>query len=261
MNFSALVEEGIKKIYTEDRDMQEHYLDIFAKDVRKLKDASIFFKAEAFFVPNNDYMVKYFGQEALNPSYDMYNYDGECVWDNQIVFPIRNVVEKPVGFVGFNPFIKLQRSDENMRTNENYYRYSTSQVFNRGRHLYCPRGVYDKAVRDGYIVLTDGVYDMWGFNEHGINSGCLMGSTISEELLFILRFVDTLFLAQDDDDAGLRVLHELKRHHPNVRYLRHNAGKDADDILKSDKSETYVEAVRKAISTKTDLVLRFKPKM
>jgi hypothetical protein len=78
-------------------------------------------------------------------------------------------------------------------------------------------------------------------------------------VLFQLRFIDTVFVAEDNDQAGRGLYENLKRKHPRVRYIRQNVTKDADDILKSEFEQLYVTRLWEAIKLKQDLVLRAKP--
>jgi hypothetical protein len=259
MSFTEIVTKGIEKIYTEDLDTLQYYLSLFAKKVRGMENADSLFKARAFFVPHEDYMKDMFGEGCTDPFLDMYTYGGECVWQNYIVLPISNVAGSIVGFVGFEPFEKMKSKDPNERSVGHYYRYSRSSVFNRGKYMYFPPKGFEKAVKDGYILLVDGVFDMWSLDSCGFNAGCLLGSSLSEEVCFQLRFIENVFLLQDNDEAGIKVRERLKKIHPGFKLVTQNIKKDVDDILKTDYAEEYQRKLKEAIINKADLVLRFKP--
>jgi hypothetical protein len=268
MSFSGITKAGIDKIYKEDFATQEHYLNILYKQVRKPKDVeeenfsvpNSLFRAKAFFVPNEEYMANFFGMDAMDPIYDMYDYAGNCTWQNYIVFPIGNVAGTIVGFAGFDPLVKLRKQSTDDKVLDPYYKYSNATVFNRGKYLYCLDGVYEKAVKDGYLVLSDGIFDMLNLTEAGFNAGSGLGSIVGQELLFQLKFIKHLFVAEDNDKAGRELYLYLKDRHPGVHYVRQNQVKDADDIIKSEYGEEYIRELKNAISTNSDLVLRFKPR-
>lgn len=259
MNFSQIAAEGIKRIYDEDLDTQRYYLDLIAREVRHMPDGDFFFRAKAFFVPNEEYMLKYFGQECTDPMYDIYDFYGGCVWQNYVVFPIQNVAKTIVGFAGFDPFAK-ERKLAGEQIAEGHYKYSRASVFNRGDYLYCPPDVFDKGLSDGYIIVVDGIFDMWSLIVAGYNAACLMGSAVTEEIIFQLKFFKHVFFAQDNDAAGLRVANTLKMRHPNCHLLLQNVFKDVDETLQSPYRGQYLKALDEALAAKTDLVLKFKPK-
>lgn len=259
MRFHDIARRGIDNIYSKDLESQEKFLTTVCRTVRKMDSINSLLKAEAFFVPNQDYMKVYFGVEALDTEYDMYSWDGVCLWDNYIVFPIKNIVGTIVGFAGFDPINKAKVQSGMDVDHPSYYRYSNSSVFNRGKYIYSLHGVYERAVKDGYIVLVDGIFDMLSLSDEGFNVGSLLGSQITDEVLFQLRFIDCLFVAEDNDTAGRQLYTELKRRHPNVKYIRQNSHKDVDDILKSEYKEEYINSLRNSITLKQDLALRLKP--
>lgn len=259
MSFDSIISKGIKQVYADDFDSQKHYIEILLRETRGTVDLETIYRAEGFFVPNNEYMLHYFGNECKDPMLDIYDYRGVCVWDNNIVFPIRNVGNRVVGLLGYNPFRKLEKSEG--LTTRNHYTYSSKSVFSRGKHLYMLPGVYEKAVADGYLVLTDGGFDMMSFAAHGINSASALGSDLTPETIFMLRFVKSIYLAEDNDSAGRRLYNQLKNTHPNVNYIRQAMFKDADDMIKSGLGEDYLNKVRQAISDNLGFVLRSKPQM
>lgn len=261
MSFSRLMADGIRKIYEEDYDNQVHYLKAVCGVIRGRPDIQPLLEADAFFVPNRDYMLKYFGPSAENYEYDLYNLNGSCIWDNFIVFPVRNISGTIVGLAGFDALTKAKSLDGEENLTRPKYRYSRSDIFNRGNYVYMLDGVFEKSVKEGYMIITDGIFDMLYFHEENLNTGSLLGSSVNQVILFTLRFIDTLYVAYDNDAAGIDLYKYLKAHHPSVKFIRQNIGKDSDDSLKSEYRELYVKKIRDAIERKSDLVFRIKPKL
>lgn len=259
MSFKQIISQGIEKIYTEDLDNQMNYMKAITGVIRKREEIAPLLEAKAFVVPNSTYMREYFGPEIQAPAYDVYTWDGICVWENFLVFPIPNVAGVFSGFAGFDPLAKAMSIETGESLGRSKYRYSKSNVFNRSRYLYCLAGVYDKAVKEGYIVLTDGVFDMLYMHFEDIICGAMLGSSLSEEVKFLLSFIDVLYVAEDNDQAGRDLYTKLKSFHPCVKYLRQNVEWDSDDVLKGVHRVEYVRAVKEAIRMKSDMALRIKP--
>lgn len=253
----SIARQGIARIYEEDLESQKHFLHTISTVVREMENADLFFQASAFYVPNAEYLALYFGEDARNPEYDFYQWNGYCQWVNTVMFPIKDVVGDIRGFVGFDPHIKaMKREDSTVR--ENHYTYSKKDVFNRGKYLYMPDGVYSKAIEEEYILLVDGVFDMWSLHGCGFNVASLLGSNLSDEVLFQLSFIKNIYVLHDNDSAGLDLYTKLARKLPNVRYIRQNASKDADNIINSPYKEEYISGINKAIRLKVSTTLRLR---
>src|SRR5690606_34716446 len=141
MSFHQLAREGINNIYNNDLENQKKFLSIICKTVRGMDNIDPLLKAEAFFVPNPDYIKIYFGPQSLEYDYDLYSWEGVCYWDNYVIFPIKNVVGTIVGFAGFDPINKSKIESNMDVSQQSYYRYSNSSVFNRGKYVYTLDGV------------------------------------------------------------------------------------------------------------------------
>jgi hypothetical protein len=261
MRFGQIIEAGLNKIYTEDFEAQKFLLKTTYEQVRDSYNYDILLRAGAFLVPDETYMIKYFGEEIMAPEFDCYNYQGNCVWQNFIVFPVRDVAKRIVGFAGFDPITKLAKKvdAESELADSNHYRYSTKSVFERSHYVYFIEDMFEKAIRDGYVVVTDGMFDTLNLVDNGINSWGLMGSLVSDEIIFYLKFVEHVFVAEDNDRAGRDLFNAISKVHRGAKYIRQNLFKDSDEAILSTHSEAYLNGVRKAISEKSSLMLKFKP--
>lgn len=250
--FSSIIKSGIKRIYTEDIESQKKYIDIIMKNVRNM-EPDIVYSSDGFFVPNDDYMKFYFGPEILTPSYDCYQPDGRCNWLTYLVFPMYNLIDEVVGLVGFNAINKLKTNEGEEFWGLNYYRHSSSSLVEKSKYIFMPKGTFLKARRDGYIIITDGVFDMLHANAVGLNAGALLGSYVTEEILAQLTFIDKVYLAWDNDEAGEKLYRYMKRRLPNLRSIRHNKGKDLDDLLKSPYKDQFIELFKNNLKSKIPL--------
>ena len=255
-SFNELIKNGIKNVYEKDLTSQQVYIKNICEKVRNIDD-DIIYKFEGFFVPNDDYMKTYFGTGITQRGYDCYSEGNLCHWLGYLVFPVYNLIDEVVGLVGFNPVNKLKAVEEQM-WDINYYRLASKMIFDKGKYLFMLNGTYRKALEDGYIIITDGVFDTISFTANGLNSGALLGSVLSEEIIVMLSFIDKVYISVDNDEAGLTLERNLKRKLSNVRAIKQNRFKDADDILKSKYRNLFLKKFRENLSTriKTDFIFR-----
>lgn len=247
--------EGILHIYKNDLDNQRHYIDTICKDVRG-KKLDILYDLQAFYVPNNDYMIEHFGHDIMNPKYDCYTFDGFCKWSHHLVIPIRDVSKKIVGFTGYNPYVKLAYDKENKTKEEEEvakmprYKESSVLLMDKSKFFICPLGM-KKAIEDGYIIVIDGVFDAISLAEEGFNSFCILGSTLTDEMKFCLSFVDVIYVAYDNDLAGKKLYDRIKLSFPRVLAIRQRKCKDIDDFIKKypGQFKLYMQAIFNKVKT------------
>lgn len=226
-----MLDKGIEKIYEEDFEAQKHYLGLTCEKVRSMRP-DILFKVKAFYVPNSEYMIKYFGREITHPSYDCYLYDGTCKWVGHLVIPIRDITGKVRGFSGYNPLVTLNNYEDDVLNKMPKYKESADYVMNKSRFFLCPLGL-EKAILDKYIIITDGFFDALNVANFNFNSMAILGSNVTKEIKFCLSFIDDIYVAHDNDEAGLKLYNSLKMSLPNVYYIRQSKFKDIDEFIKT----------------------------
>ena len=180
------------------------------------------------FIPNNEFMLEFFGEHILN--YDCYR-NGICIWNNALIFPIRDVVDSVVGLAGFFPFDYLDPDVGN------YYAYSSQSVFKKGNYLYFPKKNLKDAIHDGYLFITDGMFDAIAISAHGFNAAAMMGSTVTPIILMQLRLVKKVIVVADNDSAGYKLYDRLHRVLSNVLLFKQGFNKDIDGALKSEHKD------------------------
>lgn len=254
---TSLFTNGVNRIWGEDSETQKHYLPIFHEEVRKMENLSSLYEAKAFFVPNDEYLVEYFGPEARNAAYGLYNWEGICLWTHYVMFPTWDLREEVVGFGGFDIMGRAEVMDGIDNGVDTFYKYQSKLVFERGKYIYILPHEYEKAIKDKYILLVDGYYDKFGLTNAGFNAGSLMGSSITEEILFALSFIENVFILEDNDNAGRRLYERMRSYRPNVYYIRQNAFKDSDDVLKSVYRDKYIKAIHESVNLRLSKTLKF----
>ena len=237
MSLHKIIRDGINRIYASDFENQQRYIDFICNKVRHM-DASVVYDAEAFFVPNKDYLIHYLGGSALDYEYGLYDQEQNCFWQENLVFPIKDVADTIVGLAGFNPR-KYVEAHETHDWSLNYYSYSRKDVFHKGYYLYMMTGTYEQAIRDGYLLLVDGLFDCLSLSAEGYNAAALLGSSPTEQIIAQLRFIKKVIILSDNDDAGIKLEHALQRQLHNVVYFHQGKTKDVDELLKTDSAVKY----------------------
>ena len=138
----------------------------------------------------------------------------------------------------------------------NYYSYPSKYTFNKKDYLFILPDVYKKALQDGYLILVDGVFDSISFCYYGLNAASLLGSYLNINLAFYLKFIGKIFVAIDNDEAGLKMLHAVQRFIPHAKVIRQGYKKDADDILKTELRNKYISQILAGIEQYTDVFFK-----
>lgn len=178
---------------------------------------------DCIFIPNDNFMLEVFGPEILE--FDFYR-DGECYWNNNLIFPVTDVLGGTCGIVGFNPFKYTE--------GEKAYSYSSSQVCQKSNFLFLPNKVLNL---DEPIYIVDGLWDAIALSAHGFQGGACLGSTISEVVIMLLRACKEVVICPDNDEPGEKLLYKLKKKLPNLKVCRQSFGKDVDDAFKTNPQE------------------------
>lgn len=231
------LEEGFKNIYEQDFETQKQYLQIIADDIRHC-NIELFTDNNGVFIPNNDYMLQYFGEGVKAAEYTS---EDRCHWNSGVIFPIYDILDNIVAVLGYFPLNKLR---ENPGPS---YKVSSKENFDRRKYFFAPKGVMKKALKDDYVVLTDGVFDTLALNKAGVNAMALMGSYASKEHVAYLTLLKRVYLAVDNDRAGVQLLNYLRKHVKHTTGIRFNLYKDVDDVLKSKHRQKFLNQLHTQI--------------
>lgn len=230
--------QGYQKIQENEYDSQLQYLSIVA-EARNIP-VEFITKASGVFIPNNEFMLNNFGPEIQ--LYDCYR-DGLCVWDNAVIFPIKNVNSEVVAFAGFYPFEYLDES-----TGKNYYGYSSKDVFTKGNFLFFPQNNLKKAIQDGYLMVVDGLFDAISLCGHGFNAASLMGSNVTPGIVMQLRLVSNVIVVADNDQVGYDLYKNIKKQIQHTTIFQQDKTKDIDELLKSDDASWGIQALNATVA-------------
>lgn len=226
-SFNIVYGKLIEKLYKDDIDSQIYYLKTVAA-VRKIP-LEYLLKLKVIFVPNNEYLHYYGGNDILNPNYDIY-IDNHCKWTHFILIPIRDLSRNIVGLVGWD--LNHKAREEDGEKGLEMYKTSNKLVMNKSHYFLTDIDVIESNYEKEVIFVVDGVFDAISLNNLGIPTIALLGSNTSKTLYYFLRWYSYVYVIHDNDKAGLTLLEKLKKAVPNVYGVHQNKTKDIDDLLK-----------------------------
>lgn len=221
---------GYARVREEFQEEQASFIKVIA-EARRMPEKWIV-DAGGVFIPNNDFMLEMFGDEILQ--YDCYR-NGQCLWENALVFPIKGVNGAVAGLAGFFPFDYVEHEPGAV-----YYAYSSSSVFKKGSYLFFPKHDLKSAIENRYLIVVDGIFDAISLCGVGYYAAAMMGSSLTQEIAMQLRFVDHVILAADNDSAGYKLYDEMRKKLHNVTLLKHAKTKDVDESIKSENATEFL---------------------
>ena len=247
VTLDQLVSAGVDRIYREDLSTQVNYIDYIMNNVRHMPP-DIIYTAQGFFVPNDSYLGLYFGKEAYDIKFGLYNSFGECIWLGCLVFPIKDLAGTIVGLASFNPQ-KYLEARETQNWLLNYYSYSTKNVFTKGNYLFMIEGTFMRALESGYLILTDGLFDCLSLAACGYHAAALMGSSVTVEILAQLRFIKKVIIISDNDEAGLLLEKKLGASLKQLLCIHQDRTKDIDELLKTEYRQEFLSRLDSIIAS------------
>lgn len=261
--YNEVMVNGLNKVWKEDSEAQKTYLSYILKNARSSSE-DLLNGTDAIFVPNLDYLVTYFGDIIKSEEFDIYGKDGYTKYLHCVLIPIYDSLGKIVATTAYNPEqtiinksinqlkMKTDKTEQDIKDLEELmnkkdlkYILPSAKRISGANYMYFPKGVYEKSINDGYIVVVDGMFDAISLNHYGINAGALMGSKVTPVKLFTLSFIDKVFVANDNDLAGLQVLNNIKNSLDNVIPIKNRKTSDIDEYI----SKFGVENIKNQISS------------
>ena len=174
-----------------------------------------------------------------NSDYKIY-----CKFYNRIIFPIKNIYNKIIGFGG--------RNIDN--ENPKYINSSETLIFKKKYNLY---GI-DKSIleirRKNQVIVVEGYMDVISLWQYGIkNVVAVLGTAFTEEhAKFLSRYSNEIILAFDNDEAGKKAIEKsigiLKRFDIFVKIVCFEEGLDPDEFIIKHGLNLFLKKIRNSIS-------------
>lgn len=228
MQFPDFALNLIERIYADDMESQDYYLNLLGQ-AREIP-LDYLKSLGAFFVPNNDYIKYYGGNDSLNPDFDLYTY-GQCLWTHFLVIPVKNLSGKICGFVGWDANNSLKKA-EGIATDLSTYRVSNKRVFDKNHYFLADVKVLEENYHNGVLFVVDGVFDSLSLNCRGIPAISLLGSYPSALHYYFLHWFSHIYVITDNDKAGCDLYRWIHRAIPRTRRITQTGCKDIDAFLK-----------------------------
>ncbi len=166
------------------------------------------------------------------------NERGQEKFRERIMFPIRDLYGKPVGFGG-----RITRKDTKA---PKYLNSPASPVFEKRRLLYGLDVSRDFIRKTGYAILVEGYMDYAVLFEQGVvNAAAALGTAFTEQHAVLLkRFAQKVYLCFDADEAGMKAaMRSFQILAPGGLYVYGvplPPGEDPDSFIRSRGKEEFM---------------------
>ena len=222
-------EQGYNKIMSDEvtRREQELWITQAAQEIRKMP-AEELIKREFLYIPNDIYMLHFFGPEIMEYKYGVYR-EESCNLYKRLIFPIRGFNNKVAGLGGWS-------CDSEWK-----YVYSPDTLWDKSRYFYISPDDFRDAIDDDYLFIVDGIFDAINLNRIGIHGASLMGSNLSNWHIQYLKMFKYVIVVPDNDNAGVHLVKMLRKARPDVIVLWQGKYKDIDDYIKYTDVKSLIE--------------------
>lgn len=230
---SDLLEEGLESVWSQDSEFQITVLRGILKNIREMSDdiqekmLQYLMDLRAFYVPHEDYLIEHFGMDITLFEYGIF-INGINKLHGRLAIPLRLMNNKIVGFVGYSNTNDIEENGIVIK-----YLYPPKNVLDKGRYFFIERDEFIKAINDKYICIVDGIFDKIALQCNGINAVSLCGSRYTMYHKLYLSVIENLIVINDNDDAGIKLYHNIKRLNPNTVQIVQNKTKDIDSFMKN----------------------------
>ena len=222
---------GMQKVWDMDGDYQEDLIRLLMSEIRNVPECILddyvkYLKGmHAFMNVNEEYMPTIFGESIRSVEYGVFESEVENRYDGRFMMPLQFLDNTVQGFVGWSPV-------DNPLEPSIKYLYPKKEILTKANVLFCTKDIFKKALQDGYLCLTDGLFDSISLNVIGINAASFCGSAITEFHKYALSKIKHKIIVPDNDTAGTKLWNNAKFLMSNVHAIIQAETKDIDDYLK-----------------------------
>jgi len=171
----------------------------------------------------------------------------------RVIFPIRNHLGKTIGFGG--------RSITNQ--DPKYLNSAESELFQKSKLLFNFDMAKKYIRKQSEVVLFEGYMDVISAYQAGIkNVVATLGTALTEiQAKLLKRYVDTVVICYDGDDAGLKATYKaaklLRQVGCDVKIANLKDGLDPDNYIKIHGGKAFENEIIKASDTYMSFYMRF----
>ncbi len=174
-------------------------------------------------------------------------------FQGRIVFPIRNITGKTIGFVG--------RSIDDQEPK--YLNSAESPLFQKSKILYNFDQARSEIRKKSEVILTEGSADVMALAQAGFeNTVASLGTSFTDTHASILRrYVDTVILCFDGDNAGqqatFKTLKILKKVGCFVKIAMLPTNYDPDQYIKEYGADSFDKHIIQTASTEMSFLMKY----
>lgn len=207
---NSILKEGISRVWREDSEYQKSILTQILSEDRAVCDWMIplyleyFEKTGMFYNPTSNYMIEVFGAAIQNVEYGVFTPTGVNRYERRLMMPLEFFDETICGFVGYSAV----NTDKNIGKTIKYL-YPDKSILKKGKVMFITREELAKSNKDGYICITDGLFDKITLQALDINAGSCCGSAITSIHKIALNQVKKKIIIPDNDPAGTSFLNKF----------------------------------------------------
>ena len=198
------------------------------------------------YAPGKGLLIKYFEAKSiplkilLNSGLVGKKEDGKIyeIFNNRIIFPIRNTYNRIVGFGG-------RALGDSM---PKYINSPETLVFKKSDTMYGENIAISAAYKKNYSIVVEGYMDVIALHKVGINEAVAsLGTSVTEKHLQKLwRSGEEIIICLDGDSAGQRASRRvidialpMVAHDKKISFIMLPGSKDPDEVIKSEGSEFF----------------------
>lgn len=217
-----ILTEAVQYFSTRENNKQE--VSLIMRDLRNNLDLSGLEEDSIFFLNSDELNNFEIPDEYKKYHLGIFNSSGYSIYNNRLVYPIRDVKGNIMGLCGWDPS-ELPK-----------YLDSTTFGYNaKNNTLYGMEKLKDYYTSSDAVFITEGIVCCNYLRSKGFQALALLGSSISRYVIEILkRFEYRCILIPDNDEAGLHVYKIAKYQLPYASCYVSSVAKDIDDTRMAD---------------------------
>jgi DNA primase len=176
------------------------------------------------------------------------------VFFNRIIFPIRNIDGKVIGFSG--------RVLTNDKDTVKYLNTSENSVFKKSHLAYNFNNALSSIRVKNKIIILEGYMDVISLNSIDIkNAVAIMGTSLSEYQINEFKKVTNDFILFLDGDmpgvnAAIKIAKQLYNYHVNLKIVFNSSGMDPDELIKAGEKNQVVKMIEHAYEAE-EFIIKF----
>lgn len=229
-------------MWAEDTDFQRDCINGIISNIRNKNhqlihdnQARYLISQKAFYVPNGDYVINYFGDKVRSYESGLFYGGNTCTLSARLAIPLY-AMDTVIGLVGYSDKPDDWPDDQAFVK----YLFPPKRTYTKGRYMYISKDEFIKAREEGYVCIVDGLFDKITLQSLGINAVSLCGSSLTEWHQMYLSFIKHKIVIADNDIAGRHLASYCKYKLSDCVEICQDKTGDIDDFIVDDKTTSKI---------------------